>query len=648
MAGNTTQLLPNLLGKWAGTDSQMDQMWDAIKDTDERQYEPVTESFEYKQGKSLLGEIEEWRVKTRDLLCTPSESFAYYTTMNAMFSDVQIIGAVAVRENSVDYALISYVAVAKGVELLSEIRQMGLLSITGGGFKDLQTYSDFVGLTYKQDTYIEIFSTFVNPEVESFHQESVNSSCLTISRELRDVLRDGNDTHIADLDSAMWYNNMTCLIDIYTSVEENLNGFLVETSETSMRNTVSMMIGLMIGLVVLICWTSFLVFGIVFSSSAPTKILNYLDREFFRVKVSFQTQIMIALAFPSVIVLVLFMTQVSYQVKEVQYNAELVNHLETLEVMSKMVHEFQEERDVSSIYYESYGQQYITALGDQWKVTDEKRQTFFNFIENNPSEVQETPAFLDALALQEEIIEFRYKVWEVYDLNSTAQVREFYTDLIDKYLEVYVELVQISRKDDFYFDLLAFTMYTPGKERSGAERAKGVSGFQNDGWVDFATFNSFMYFSESQQPYLELARYYFTEEQRNFEKFEFEQGDRSQDVALQQEWRLQLLSMEHAQMNTTDHNEWFAKCTTRINVMLDVLGVLDAALEEETDQFARKSSLAFQAACVVIISSFVFSDNFTTLIMWRLVKLREIARNVKFTTAKQKKRAQSKRRRRKR
>jgi len=352
----------------------------------------------------------------------------------------------------------------------------------------------------------------------------------------------------------------------------------------------------------------------------------------------------VALFIPSTIVLVLFMVNMNEAVKDVQYNARLVDHLEVLDEMAGVVHEFQLERDTTVLYFESLGQEYIDELTKQWQSTDAIRQQFEDYIVNHDSDIMRTAEFDLAVKNMDMLNEKRIVFWEIYDVMNSDEVKDYYKNLVDSYLNVYVELVRQSRREDFYFELLAYVMYVTGKELAGAERALGVEGFQNQQWT-VEHFRSYAYFATAQEVWLAVAEIYFPKEILTKKQ---DIWANAPEVANVYEWRADLMSYDYSNYTTTGSDEWFANCTTRINLMLDVSNELDAELRSETEVFFNTSQLVFVSICVVIIGAFVFSDNFTTLIMWRLVKLREVARNLKYQRVTNKKKQQQGRRGRRR
>jgi hypothetical protein len=81
---------------------------------------------------------------------------------------------------------------------------------------------------------------------------------------------------------------------------------------------------------------------------------------------------------------------------------------------------------------------------------------------------------------------------------------------------------------------------------------------------------------------------------------------------------------------------WFGNATTRLELQLEVAERLDQDLYTKCTDYQSSSNMVFVAVSASAIAAFVYSDNFTTMIMWRLVKLRELARNLKFRKMKRK------------
>jgi hypothetical protein len=596
----------------------------------------ITESDSYKDAEYLLGMLDDVREDINAADITAEEVQMYYSALCNNLTNIQTVGALAVRGDSVDYSLIAYVAVSRGVELLTHERMRGLEAIESGELSP-QEFSDLVSITIQEDTYLDIFMTFADPNVVTYAAGIADTACYRDAMAMRETILANDPSLLSDVSEVYWYGNLTCLITEWNRVDRSMNRELVTNAEAEMKSTVSLMIGLMIGFVVLICWTTFLVFGIVFSSNAPKKILDYLERTMFGYKVPFQGQILAALSMPSIIVLVLFMTNMSFQVYEVQYNARLVAHLDCLEMMSSMVSEYQNERDFSALYFSTEGQGYIDELRQQYVASDTVREAFSNYIVNNPSDILETPEFEAARLSEVDLNEFRMTVWEIYDLNTTDQVRAYYTDIIETYMDVYVKMMEISRKDDFFFDLLAYVLYVPSKTISGEERLAGVTPFAVGGWSSLDLFKEYAGYANAQIPYYELSKIYFTQEliTRHNDLMS------GASVALVEQDRATLLTLDTTSIAAVDPLAWYVAATDRISRMSQMADELDANLFAETDAFANRSSQNFMAVCIVIISAFVLSDNFTTLIMWRLVKLAEIARNMKF---KNRKKAKAKRR----
>merc|ERR1712199_77018 len=103
------------------------------------------------------------------------------------------------------------------------------------------------------------------------------------------------------------------------------------------------------------------------------------------------------------------------------------------------------------------------------------------------------------------------------------------------------------------------------------ERALGVGGWRDNGWVDLPAFRKFSLFSQSQVPYLTLSKYYFTDEQL---KIEAELLASDKDVERKASWTVRLLTMDPEQMTGVDPSDWFNNCTTRIDLMMSALDSL--------------------------------------------------------------------------
>jgi len=546
--------------------------------------------------------------------------------------------------------VLSYLALTRYISEINSEIVSGSYAIMGGKFRSPEHYSEFVGIILQSDSYYhDIYKTFLEPELQDFIHEH-EPDCVASALAQRDYLLTDDPAFIENLTLTQWREDMDCKYNWTLTQEKEMIKWVNYKADYKMIHEEMMIVSFTLGFALIFVWTSFLIFTVLFSSNSPVEILGYMDRTCFGKKFTFGTQIAYATLLPTLIVSTFFVITCNRDMTDFQFYAHLKDQFEIVGTISDLMEAFNLERRMAVAYYDyetvddydcsksSVGCPTRDELLAQFLETDEHRQYFLDKTVNIETALQTSQSW-DTLMIAEETINIdRGLIWD-FKLGSTDEVEDIYDTLIERHMDLYFELARVARRNNFYYELLAYTIYLPGKERSGAQRALGVAPW-NDGMFHTAEqFTKWAYYKQTQRVWLMLGKVYFTEEQLKYEEDHMTTPDVDRFVY----WESVLNTYNPATITQVRDDEevtgpiWFDTCTIRIDLMLEVSFYLDSDLLASTSGFARTSTFFFVLTCAVIISAFVFSDNFTTMVMWRLVRLREMAREMKFRSVNKKK-----------
>jgi len=630
-ADNITKTIVDTLtiGKWGQTDSSIPALLNAFGNFT---YEEVMDLDCFIQGYEYVGNIEYARDMTFNFKWSAADSFNWYTTMNANLAETQMQITLSFRQDSVDYALLAFYAFMTWMESVSRELQLAEIAVTAGQFEDDAAYSLFVQACLTTDEYYHIFYTFAEPETIAFVDAQPQEHILK-KKEYRDILLDNDPDAIANLTLHLIDHEYEYVLYLAVKAEKQQMDWIVHFAHEHMVSQAATIALLMTGFVVLTCWTCSLVFSVVFASTAPKQILDYLARDVFGRQLTFPYQVVMTLMIPFGVTFALYISCLSSSLVYVQYYSKLDVDVLLMKRVSDLILQIDLERPVAIQYFNEQimtdDTEKLYLYQEQIHETDVVRQDFYNYVDAVHNELTESDVWGTMMEAQSQMNLLRMRVWSMTTIETVQEVINMYNDMLQVHLDVYGELIRQSRPDNFVYDLLSYTLYLPAKEKSGAERARGVAPYNAGSWDDYVQFQGWAYYAISQQPWFEMALVYFQEKEIEFEEAIMD-DERVDNWFL---WKYDLLSMDPEKIQSwgIDGAIWFGEATYRIDLMLQVAEFLDEQLIMKASIFESDTSKWFLVVSALTMSSFVFSDAFTTLIMWRLVKLKELARQMRYS-----------------
>lgn len=266
--------------------------------------------------------------------------------------------------------------------------------------------------------------------------------------------------------------------------------------------------------------------------------------------------------------LIFFSGQVVYDKYSTVVRMEKLQTLTVLAPLaSALIHELQKERGITSGYLGSYGGEFATEIGEQYKITDKVRSDLrralekFNFGQFSASlttKVEQAQNSWKRLkGLRENVTLFNISVPEIF---------EYYSGTIGKILTAVGELGTINVDPRTAKLTQAYIAFLEGKELNGIERALGSLGF-GSGKFEPEIHHELLQIIGKQKQFVENFRQLTTPEQFSFYLSTMD------DAAVVKANQMRKIAVDTSYSNsyvTVPVTDWYNTMTRKINLLKSV------------------------------------------------------------------------------
>jgi len=197
--------------------------------------------------------------------------------------------------------------------------------------------------------------------------------------------------------------------------------------------------------------------------------------------ISIKAKVTLLAVIPSIFLILLAYKSIVGDYDKVEKLKRLNTGIELSIRISALIHETQKERGNTAGYLSSKGLSFSSKLKNQITQSNEKLETYHNFIKNNDMALisQNTKKLLDDVLLdinkmpsiREQVASFKL---------SLGQALSYYTNINTKLLNIVIEVSKISDSSVLSKQLSAYSNFLLSKERAGIERAVGSSALNKD------------------------------------------------------------------------------------------------------------------------------------------------------------------------
>jgi methyl-accepting chemotaxis protein len=296
-------------------------------------------------------------------------------------------------------------------------------------------------------------------------------------------------------------------------------------------------------------------------------------------KVNIAPRLAVAIAIPTVILLVLATMQLVARWNTRVEMAALGRIAQTISSISELVHELQRERGASSIFLGSRGTQMRAELSPQRQRTDQKRaQAQAHLAERMAGTA--SPALRRAIeqaTAAAELLAQRRSEIDAMALTSTASF-DYFTDMVGKLMTVSNNLIGSGTASSVAGAVTSYVGLMQGKERAGQERAIGGVGVAA-GRFELNAYGRVLSLAAAQDAFFDTFESNATQSQRAFLAKALA-GSVSEEVA---KMRATILAGGMTgQMQGLDGKAWFDATTRRIDALKSVEDQVSADLKSLT------------------------------------------------------------------
>ena len=279
-------------------------------------------------------------------------------------------------------------------------------------------------------------------------------------------------------------------------------------------------------------------------------------------------------------------------ISEINGRLELIN--ETVKVgklsrlsvkISALVHEFQKERGRTGGFTGSDGAEFREELLGQRIVVDAKLLELRNFLTDfNPLEfgVDFNNKYEAAFLALDRVGNHRMKVLALSV--SDKEAIDFYTALNASLLDVISQISNLDFEPAIISLIRNYNWFLMGKEYTGIERALGTNAFAQNRFGK-GGYEYYLFIIFSQKIYFDNFKKFASIDEIGF----FDK--KSSDASFAETLRLRNLLMEKSAIGDfgEDPKNWFNLMTTRIDILKEVEGKINADLKAESGNIKRKA-----------------------------------------------------------
>jgi methyl-accepting chemotaxis protein len=316
-------------------------------------------------------------------------------------------------------------------------------------------------------------------------------------------------------------------------------------------------------------------------------------------KVNIAPRLAVAIAIPTVILLVFATMQLAARWNTRVEMAAVGRIAQTISSISELVHELQRERGASSVFVGSRGAQMRAELPAQRQRTDQKRAQAQAHLTELVA-TTEAPALRRAVeqsAAAVDLLGRRRSEVDALSLTGAAS-NEYFTDTIGKLMTVSNTLISSGAASSIATAVTSYVGLMQGKERAGQERATGGVGVAA-GKFELNAYGRILSLAAAQEAFFDTFASNATESQRAFFAKALA-GSVTEDVAKMR--GTILAGGMTGQMQGLDGKAWFDATTRRIDALKSVEDQVSADLRSLTASTyeAANSQLLMLAAFVAL------------------------------------------------
>jgi PAS domain S-box-containing protein len=190
---------------------------------------------------------------------------------------------------------------------------------------------------------------------------------------------------------------------------------------------------------------------------------------------------LLPLSFLILLLLILFSSLLSKEYFKVESLRELENAMQLVSCLSKVIHETQKERGISSGYLASKGHKFTKELSIQKSLSDKKIKILKLCLKDLKS-VQLKNNLIHSLKNLENLQDTRKKI-----LSKSMTVREaiiFYSNINSKFLKIIQKITNVSKLPKITQNILAYSNFLYAKENAAIERGIGTAMLSNREFLD--------------------------------------------------------------------------------------------------------------------------------------------------------------------
>lgn len=267
--------------------------------------------------------------------------------------------------------------------------------------------------------------------------------------------------------------------------------------------------------------------------------------------------------------------------------------------VSRLVHELQRERGLSTVFVGSKGGQLREELPQQRQLTNERRRAAVDFLAAQRAAA--TGDYRAAIVAAESAVaelEAKRKQIDAFSITAPDSYR-YFTQTIAALLAVSSEISKVSDNGNVATVISGYAAFMQGKERAGQERVTGASGV-SAGKFDIASFARVLSLRAEQQAYFDTFEASATAAQRDFFKKTMS-GRAVQDVARMRD--IIAAGGLSGDLRGLEVKAWFDATTARI----DLLKVIEDRISADLNTLAAgiqaeaTKSLSLLAGIVAVV-----------------------------------------------
>lgn len=169
-----------------------------------------------------LAQIEETRKKISAFQLPLSKVVSYYTDMNAKFLNITKQALFVAKDPEIIREISAYLYFMQAKERAGIERAVGAAGFGSGWNAAL--IDKFHGLILVQDTYMDVFLTYITDEERGFFKNKASDASFAEVQKMRDVAKvaSTNGPYAAQVNADHWFNTMTKKINILKEIEDHM------------------------------------------------------------------------------------------------------------------------------------------------------------------------------------------------------------------------------------------------------------------------------------------------------------------------------------------------------------------------------------------------------------------------------------------